>query len=122
MVEVAESLPVEEKKFVGGYIPKRLLGHLALYADYNRVSRAVLIESFLIRTLEKAPSTDVLCKGIAERAVDKWKRDRAGGIRTKWPTFLRKTQTALKRKKIPEAYINVILSLIARMRPADHTT
>jgi hypothetical protein len=117
MMEAAESLPVEEKRFVGGYVPKQLVGHLALYSAHTNISRASLIESFLIRTLEKAPPPEILCKSLAERAITKWKKDKVSGVSVRWETFLRRTGSSLGRKKIPESYVKYILALIHKMKP-----
>ena len=115
-MERVEDLPSKEKQFVGGYVAKRRLGHLALYVANSEGTRSSLIETLLTKTLDKAPSVEELCLKLAEKIFDAWKKDTHGGIAVKWETFIRRTTTSLQRKKIPDPYIRNILEKVHRMK------
>jgi hypothetical protein len=107
------------KKFLGGYLPYPLVGHLALFTIYNGTSRAKLIEESLVKALSEAPSVPELVAHLAHRSYAQW-QSMPG--RMTWARFIELRRRAFARRKVPSAHIDQIINQMGALHVAAAAT
>ena len=110
-----EQLPkVKNSKLVGGYIPLPLADHLRLISVYYNKSLQNIFQEIIEEWCRKINKSEKdIIEILTEKAVVEWQRRvmESGKIsRIEQEKYIREIYSILKRRKVAERHINVIIN------------
>ncbi len=110
-----EQLPkVKNSKLVGGYIPLPLADHLRLISMYYNKSLQNIFQEIIEGWCRKINKSEkYIIEILTEKAVMEWQRRvmESGKIsRIEQEKYIREIYSILKRRKVAERHINVIIN------------
>jgi len=110
-----EQLPkVKNSKLVGGYIPLPLADHLRLISMYYNKSLQNIFQEIIEEWCRKINKSEkYIIEILTEKAVMEWQRRvmESGKIsRIEQEKYIREIYSILKRRKVAERHINVIIN------------
>lgn len=110
-----EQLPkVKNSKLVGGYIPLPLADHLRLISMYYNKSLQNIFQEIIEEWCRKTNKSEkYIIEILTEKAVMEWQRRvmESGKIsRIEQEKYIREIYSILKRRKVAERHINVIIN------------
>lgn len=109
-----EQLPmIKNSKLVGGYVPLPLADHLRLISVYKSKSLQNMFQEIIEKHCRESKSEKEIIEILVEKAVMEWQRRimESGKIsKIEQEKYMREIYSILKRRKVAERHINVILS------------
>ena len=111
---------VMKEVLVGGFIPRSAHDQLSLFAVYKGVSKAKMVQDFLLESVKKAPSEKEMEEALAKRGMEDWEQasDKTGKKLT-WNVYLKEVRRSLSKKITPE-HIDSIIEKMEELKEVEN--